>query len=179
MLTLALLSGFALAAGPLDKVDARAADLLARDPRGLGIGIVAGAPSGLSLAYRAEGPAWIDGAVAWSFAKDAARFSLHGDLRYDLSHQTTPDIPDTHFVLSTGVGPRVRFGDPPGDGEDADVYMGIRVPVTLTVYHAGFPLEGFLELAPGLQIVPSSDFVLDGLLGARFYLPLPKKSSPR
>jgi hypothetical protein len=175
MLALPLLTTLALAADPLDAVDSRARDLLARDPRGLGVGVILGAPTGVTVAYRAEGPTSLDGALAWSF--DRPGLSAHADIRYDVSHQTTPDIPDTHFLLTLGAGPRVRIGDPPGDGSDADFDAGLRFPVTLGFYHEGFPLEGFLEVAPGLQILPSSTFVLDGAVGLRFYVPPPWKAS--
>ncbi len=174
MLALSLLVPLALAADPLDAVDSRARDLLARDPKGLGVGIILGAPTGVSLAYRAEGRTSLDGALAWSF--DRAGVSAHADVRYDISHQTTPDIPDTHFLLTLGVGPELRVGDPPGDGDDSNFDIRLRIPLTFSVYHEGFPLEGFVEWAPGLLLVPSSKpDPWRGAVGMRFYVPPPRK----
>ena len=170
MLPLLLLTQTALAADPLAHVEQPAANLLARDARGLGIGATLGAPTGLSLAWRGDGKLSLASAFAWSFERPGV--DLHGELRYDLSMQQSPDIPDTNFTLSVGAGPRIRLGDPPGDGSDANFDMGIRVPVTLSVAHEGFPLEGFLELAPGLEVVPETGFLLDGAVGARFYVPV-------
>jgi hypothetical protein len=37
--------------------------------------------------------------------------------------------------------------------------------------HDGVPLEGFVELAPGLLFYPETSFLFDAALGLRFYLP--------
>jgi hypothetical protein len=174
---LASLASPALAAPSHTEVEAKTRTLLQRDATGLGVGVILGAPTGLSLAWQpATSKLSYDGAVAWSFARPG--LAVHADLRVELSDQVTPDIPDTHFRLTAGVGPRVRLGDPPGDASDAALDIGIRVPIALNIAHEDFPLEGFLELAPGMAVFPETGFLFDGAAGFRFYVPVPKGRQP-
>jgi hypothetical protein len=172
---LASLASPALAAAPSHtEVEAKTRNLLQRDATGLGVGVILGAPTGLSVAWQpAASKVSYDGAVAWSFARPG--LAVHADLRVELADRTTPDIPDTHFRLTAGLGPRVRLGDPPGDASDAALDVGVRVPFALNISHEGFPLEGFVELAPGMAVFPETGFLFDGAVGFRFYVPAPKK----
>ena len=176
--TLALLASLAsptLAAAPNHtEVEAKTRNLLQRDATGLGVGVILGAPTGLSLAWQpAASKLSYDGAVAWSFARPG--LAVHADLRVELADEVSPEIPDTHFRLTAGLGPRVRLGDPPGDASDAALDVGVRVPIALNISHEAFPLEGFMELAPGMAVFPETGFLFDGAVGFRFYVPAPKK----
>jgi hypothetical protein len=139
---------------------------LDRDPEGVGLGIILGEPTGFSAAWRPEGRFWVDGGLAWSLPSFA---QLHVDACLDLGDFRTADLPDMHFPLWVGVGPRFRVGA--GTGYDA-FNMGIRVPIGFGFWHDGLPIEGFLELAPGVGVYPNTEFIFDGGVGARFFLPI-------
>lgn len=141
------------------------ADSFARDPEGVGFGVILGEPTGLSLAWRPEGRLWVDGGLAWSFPSFA---QLHVDACFDIGDFRTADLPDMHFPVWIGAGPRFRVGS--GSGYDA-FNMGIRIPIGMGFWHDDIPIEGFLELAPGVGVVPGTEFIFDAGVGARFFIP--------
>ena len=143
--------------------------LLSRDAEGFGVGVILGAPTGLSFGWRPGNTLTYDGAVAWSFARGS--LSTHVDARIDIADAGNEDFPDTSFPIYIGVGPRLRLGDVVGDGQDADFDLGIRVPVGMSVIHDNVPIEGFVELVPGIGLYPSTAFLFDAALGIRLYLP--------
>ena len=79
------------------------------------------------------------------------------------------DIPvDTHVItlpFYAGVGAKLSIHD--GSGDETE--FGIRIPVGLAVQWTEYPVEVFAEIAPGIDITPSSEFDLMGGIGARFY----------
>ena len=63
--------------------------------------------------------------------------------------------------LYFGLGLKLGFGN--------DVHIGIRVPIGLNYMFDEVPIDIFVEVAPGLQLVPATAFDIDGGLGARYY----------
>jgi hypothetical protein len=125
----------------------------------LGIGIILGEPTGLSGELWLGNDRVIDGAAAWSFRDDPA-LHLHADYlfyHFDLFDVTTGRLP-----LYYGVGGRIRFED--------DTNVGIRFPVGLEYIFAEAPLDVFVEIAPLLELAPSTDFSLNGAVGIRYFL---------
>lgn len=126
--------------------------------KGLGLGIILGEPTGISLKKWLNKNNAIDGAVAWSFGHDDA-LHLHADylfhnrtlLRFD--HNTIP--------LYYGVGGRLKLED--------NSRFGVRFPVGITVFIREAPIDIFLELVPILDLAPSTDFNFNAAIGARYY----------
>ncbi|MFZ5476576.1 MAG: hypothetical protein ACOZNI_07350 [Myxococcota bacterium] len=146
------------------RLDAR----LDRDAEDFGIGVILGLPTGLSAGLRPEGSrAWFDAALAWSFVNDTV--DTHADVLFIVYDARTDDIPDMRFPFSVGVGPRLHLGDDPTDTSAALWQVGVRVPVGMSFIHDGFPLEGFLELVPGLSLAPTTQPFFEAAVGARFY----------
>lgn len=132
-------------------------NILAQD-KGLGLGIILGEPTGIS------GKKWlgedraIDGTVAWS-SGDNSGLHLHADYlfhKFDLIKVEKGKIP-----LYYGIGGRIKLGD--------DTNVGVRVPVGLEYLFASAPVDIFLELVPRLDLVPDTEFGIDGGLGARYF----------
>jgi hypothetical protein len=163
-----LMIGATLAQDPAASEQARP-PLLARDAEGFGVGIILGAPTGLSLGWRPGNALTYDAAVAWSFARGS--LSTHFDVRMDIADAGNDDFPDTSFPIYVGVGPRLRLGDVVADGQDADFDLGIRVPVGMGIIHDNVPIEGFVELVPGVGLYPETAFLFDAALGIRMYFP--------
>lgn len=142
-----------------------------RDPVGFGAGIILGNPTGLSLAWKKAGtPVFFDAALAWSL--DSGGFLVHGDILIVPTTLRTADWSDISFPLYVGVGPRIAVHDDYYDnhkGWDNEGSFGARVPLGMAFQHDNFPLEGFLEVAPGLRLLPSTGFFFDVAIGARFY----------
>jgi hypothetical protein len=142
---------------------------LDREAKGYGLGLIIGLPTGLSGAYRPGGRAWYDAALAWSF--DRGTLQTHFDVELTLVDLRTEDIPDIHFPVYLGVGPRIHLGDSPYTLHEELVELGVRVPVGMGFIHDGLPLEAFVEVAPGLDIYPATVAICDVALGGRFYFP--------
>ncbi len=142
--------------------------VLAREVGGWGIGVVLGLPTGLSVAYRSGRAVWFDGALGWSV--DRGALHAHADVLFTLSHLRSNGIPDVDFPVYLGIGTRTRLGESPFIN-DGPVELGVRVPVGMSFIHDGLPVEGFLELAPGVDIYPNVQPLCDIAIGGRFYLP--------
>lgn len=132
-------------------------------PSGFGVGVVFGEPTALSFAWRAGGRTALDAAVGWSFPREW--LAVHGDILYTLAVLDAPELPGVHFPFYVGVGPRLRVDL--GGGDDTD--LGVRVPLGMGIYSDGTPVEGFLEIVPGVGIIPSTKGFLDAGVGVRYY----------
>ncbi len=124
-----------------------------------GLGVILGAPTGLSAKYWLSGKTAIDGALAWHFGEND-RFQIHGN---HLWHWELKDLRTTEgrLPLYAGIGLRVIAG--------SDTDAGIRIPLGASYLFERAPLEAFIELVPVLDVIPSTDADLDGAIGIRYY----------
>lgn len=141
---------------------------------GFGAGLLIGQPTGISVKAWIAADRAIDGGLAWSFAHNGY-FHLHGDYLFhkmDLIQVAKGKLP-LYF------GPGLRFRSWGNDGywhkgtyhEDGSghVDLGVRFPVGLAYLFDGAPVDVFLEMAPTLDLVPSTDLDVDGGLGVRYW----------
>lgn len=126
--------------------------------RDFGLGIQLGEPTGLN------GKLWtgrynaVDFTVAWSFeGRDEmvmqADYVWHS---FDVFPVSSGELP-VYF----GIGGRALLRDDP--------VLGVRIPVGLAYMFESAPLDIFLEVAPILNVIPSTDFDVGGGLGIRFW----------
>ena len=126
--------------------------------RPLGIGVVLGNPTGISVKYWQNKRNAIDGGLAWS-TRNEGRFQLHTDYlwhRFDLTGESrTP--------LYFGIGGRLRTqGDQTG--------LGIRIPGGIAHLFRNDPFEIFFELVPVFDLVPETELDVEIGIGIRYYL---------
>lgn len=131
--------------------------LLAQDT-GFGLGIIIGEPTGLSFKSWTGSRTAIDGALAWSFDKEAA-IHLHWDWLWHNFGAVEAERGDINLYY--GIGGRIKFDD---DGR-----AGVRVPLGLGYIFDTAPLDFFLEIVPILDLVPKTDFNLNAAMGMRYY----------
>lgn len=128
----------------------------------LGVGLYLGEPIGFTLKGYITEKLAINGIAAWAFHDKA--FTMIGDITYDFL-----DIPiDSNLVtlpIYAGFGAKLEFNAGPHD----DTVVGIRVPVGVAIQWINYPIELFAEIAPGIDVAPSTEFDLMGGIGARFY----------
>lgn len=138
----------------------------AQKEKRVGVGFILGEPTGVDVKFWLANAHALEFAAAWSLSHND-RFHLQGDYlfhKFDVFDITTGD----DFPLFFGVGVRMIFReDPPG--EDRDDILGIRFPVGLSYIFANYPFDIFGAIVPILDIVPDSDFDLEGAIGARFW----------
>jgi hypothetical protein len=131
----------------------------------LGVGVIVGEPTGLSLKqWIGQGRA-VDLAAAWSFVDDAA---LHVHMDYLFHAPRPPEIDVPGLLFYFGIGGRIKLVDDEGD-EESDNRLGVRVPLGLDYLFAQSHLEMFLEVAPLLDLAPETEFTVNGGLGIRYY----------
>jgi hypothetical protein len=130
-----------------------------------GVGLIIGEPTGLTgKGYLTQQWA-IDGIVSWSFVDKGV--TLISDATYDFF-----DLPvETQKVtipFYVGVGAKLTINKERTNKPDK-TSGAIRVPIGLAAQWTDYPIEVFLELAPGIEIAPETEFDVTGGIGARFY----------
>ena len=125
---------------------------------GFGLGIIIGEPTGISGKLWTGSRTAFDGAVAWSFEKEAA-LHLHGDW---LWHYFGPVRAGRgRWNLYYGIGGRMKFED---DGR-----AGLRVPFGFGYLFGSAPVDFFWEIVPLLDLAPETDFTLNAAIGIRYF----------
>jgi len=122
------------------------------------LGAILGEPTGISGKYWFGPETAFDGAVSWSLRDDDEDLYIHGDF---LWHDFTL-ISDESGLLPVyfGIGGRVVLA--------TDTKLGARVPAGISWIIGGGPIDVFIEAAGVVDIVPDTDFELNGGLGVRF-----------
>lgn len=126
----------------------------------LGVGLIVGEPTGLSLKVWQDNVHAIDLGLGWT-AEHNEDFHLHADY---LFHDFLVFKPTTgRMPLYYGLGGSIsrKSGD--------DTHLGIRVPFGISYLFADSPLEVFGELAPRADFNTNSHLMLDAAFGIRFY----------
>ena len=136
----------------------------------LGIGLIVGEPTGLSVKYWLDEEHAIDGAAAWSFW-DEDGFQLHADyLWHNFDLLGSAAACDT-LPVYYGVGARLKFWDDNGKhDDDGHTAFGIRVPVGISYLFDNAPFDVFAEIVPILDFAPDIDLDLNIAVGLRFYV---------
>lgn len=124
---------------------------------GFGVGLIFGNPTGLSLKMWTGESTALDAGVAWNFTNDwllvQADFLIHN---YNLISVSKGKMP-----LYYGIGGKVGFAN--------DIAIGARVPIGLDYMFESVPIDIFVEVVPGLLVIPAIDFDLDLGIGVRFF----------
>lgn len=136
------------------------AAMASAQPKGWGLGITIGEPTGLSWEYgRAKNQA-LAGALAWSLRKDNA-FYLHVDHLFYGDDFVKEDRSRT--MLYFGVGGRLILWD--------ESVVGLRIPLGGAHLFRPMPIKIFLEIVPVLDLFPETQFDLSVALGVRYFFP--------
>ena len=141
-----------------------------RAEEGFGIGVIVGEPTGLSIKKWIGKDRAIDAAAAWSFSENDS-FQIHADyLIHNFGILKTGDV-GGRLPLYFGVGGRLKLEnhDSPKGRNSHDALLGVRIPLGISYLFAKAPVEIFAEIVPILDLVPDTEFDLNGAIGARFY----------
>lgn len=129
-----------------------------------GAGIIAGEPTGLSMKGYLAKQLSLDAIAAWSFNDKA--FTIIGDALYDIFDIK---IDESRITLPFYAGGGARIAVKSDKRGNNDTIFGVRVPVGVAVQWEKYPVEVFGEIAPGIDMVPSTGFDLSGGVGVRYY----------
>jgi len=131
----------------------------AAQDRGFGLGIILGEPTGLSFKKWRSDTTAIGGAVAWSFGKKN-ELHLHGD--YLVHNFDVFRSEKEKFAPYYGIGGRIKI-------IKDESRLGVRIPLGINYIFEKAPLDIFLEFVPLLDLVPSTDFEVNGAIGIRYF----------
>lgn len=139
---------------------------LGQGPAGkrFGLGIVAGDPTGITGKHYVSSRLAASGIVAWSFVDEGATFIM--DVTYDIG-ALPADTAAVKVPWYVGAGGKLVV-DRGGKNRDQTV-VGVRVPVGVAVQWNRHPVEVFVEVAPGIQVTPATEFDIGGGIGVRWY----------
>ncbi len=147
--------------------------------RKTGLGLMLGDPSGLSLKHWTGPTSAFDAGLSYSFGD---YFTFFGDYLHHfprLWSDWTGGGLNTDWVAYVGIGGVIFFDSSEGgrnrpffrkQGDTNDSAIGVRVPFGTEFLPAAMPHFGaFLEIVPGIALVPSTHAFLQGVIGARYY----------
>lgn len=127
-------------------------------PRGFGLGVIFGEPSGISAKSWLDKGTAVDAGLAWAVGREDA-LHLHGD--YLFHDFDLLQVDRGKLALYYGFGARIRF--------ENDSVIGARVPVGLNYLFARAPVDLFFEIVPMLDLIPDTSFEMNGGVGVRYF----------
>jgi hypothetical protein len=127
----------------------------------VGLGIMAGQPTGVSLKVWTNSEKAFDLAAGWSL-EEHEWFYLHGDFLWH-SYELDAEEFDGTIPYYLGIGARLLLRD------ERDSKLGIRIPVGLDYVFGEQPFDVFVEFAPILDLVPETELDWSGAIGIRYY----------
>lgn len=138
---------------------------------GVGVGMIIGDPTGLSLKSWLDRTHAIDAGLGWNTHHED-EFHLHVD--YLIHDFSAFRVRSGRMPFYYGIGGVVAQDDYDHYHNHAyhhhdDTHLGVRIPLGISYSFASNPLELFAELAPRLDLTPGTDFMVDAAMGVRFY----------
>lgn len=128
----------------------------------IGVGVIAGEPTGLSVKAWLDERHAVDLGVGWSLTRSAVH--IHVDYLWHEFDLLRPGG-GSRLPLYFGVGGRFTSGD---TGHLAE--LGVRAPVGVSWIPAKVPLDLFVEVAPVLNLFPDSALSVSAAIGLRYWL---------
>lgn len=126
-----------------------------------GLGLILGEPSGLTAKVFFAKYNGVQAHLGYGLGK-RGRLVIAVDYLFHFMDAVPPVARAGRLVPYVGVGGRLG-------ARDEDPVLGVRIPVGASFLIRGAPFELFLELALGVGLIPETQELIDGGLGARFY----------
>lgn len=123
-----------------------------------GAGVILGSPSGLSAKLWTSHTSAFDFGVGWDFQNQN---SVYMNADYLWHNFNLFDVNQGQLPLFYGIGGRLTAG---GTGR-----VGIRIPVGVDYLFEKDPIDVFFEVAPILDLAPSTQFDANAGIGIRYY----------
>lgn len=136
------------------------------DDNPFGLGIILGEPTGLTAKFWLGDDDALDSHLTWDFTDEGFAFFV------DYLHHFTTIDEESHSVdlpVYVGIGGKLFVDHDSSDQHDDDLGLGLRIPIGISAILTEAPIEFFGEVAPGLRLIPGTDFDIDGGIGFRYY----------
>jgi hypothetical protein len=121
----------------------------------IGAGLIGGEPSGIYLRYNTANYQFLDVAAAWSFSADSISVAVN----YNIAKNLDGDI-----YYRYGIGGKLGLGNTISAA--ARIPLGVEYDLTRAI---DLPINIFLEVAPGINVLPGIDFDLSGGAGFAYF----------
>ena len=131
----------------------------AQAPEGFGIGIVVGEPSGITASLPIGATNSLNLTAGYGLSHHEANLTLLGNYVWHERELVTVDAGKVSLYYGPGV--RVLLA------EAAEVGLGVTLGIDYLVETA--PLQIYLEICPGINIVPNTNMNATAGLGARYF----------
>lgn len=157
---------------------ALAAEGSSRASGDLGAGVIFGEPTGVTGKYWLDRDIAVDFGLAFSFNEYVL---VYADYLYHFPGGFGLESPITSQLHPyVGIGGFLGFAGADRTGENRDrrklygdstssVALALRIPVGMEWMPSNPRLGVFLELVPGIALVPSTDAIFQGGIGVRYY----------
>ena len=132
---------------------------ISRADNEMGLGIIVGAPTGVSGKVWKDDRHAMDAAIGWSLG-DNESFYVHGDYLFQDPKQFA--VSEGKMPYYYGLGARLRQDS----GKDAR--LGVRAPLGLEYLLEDAPLDIFIEIALVVDLVPETEADLNAGIGVRY-----------
>lgn len=127
------------------------------------LGVILGEPTGISFRSFMGSSNAIDFQVGWSVKDNKYdqddNFDLHG--AYLFHKKSDIRIEGYRLPFYFGPGGRIKIGRD-------DIVIGFKVPLGLYYKFGSNPFSMFVEISPGLNLTPDTDFDIMGGIGFRY-----------
>jgi hypothetical protein len=132
----------------------------------LGLGVVVGSPTGLSMKYLLGRQSALSMHAGWSFINEKG-IHITGDYQYlfPMVIETAEGTSISDLTPYIAAGGRFRFKE--DENEESKFHFGLRIGGGVEYLISRFGI--FLEIVPVVDLVPSTDFDIEGGLGFLFY----------
>jgi hypothetical protein len=133
-----------------------------------GIGLIVGDPTGFTAKLMFAGFNGIQIHLGWGLA-GRGRFVLIVDYLFHFVDLIPPARGAGRFAPYIGIGGHLGLRSGNEKNNNDDVFLGVRVPFGLAFILSSVPVEIFAEVALGLGLIPGTELLIDGGIGARYY----------
>lgn len=130
-----------------------------------GLGLVIGAPTGITAKYLLNRKQAIDAALAWDLGD--SHFHIHSNFLWH--NRQALELDEVKLDVHYGVGARIVSYNRKPHSHDDDFRLGVRGPVGLGYTFQDPRIEAFGELALIMNFIESTSLGFDAGLGARYY----------
>lgn len=124
----------------------------------LAIGLATPSPTGLTAKLWTDDETAYDIVGAWDTGSE--KVYLHFD--YLIHDNNKFNVDGNPMPFYYGYGARFE------EEENADTTIGLRMPIGVSYFIQNAPFEAFAEVAPRVDVAPSTNFGLDVMIGIRF-----------
>ena len=147
---------------------------MARTNGQFGLGVVVGGPTAVTGKYWLNREAALDGGLAFSFSN---YILLYGDylVHYPRPFKNSdPFFSNIDFYMGVGANLVMTTSDRSNNDtyygkKSGSVGLGVRVPFGLEWQPADPPLGVFVEIVPGISVIPATSVDVQGGIGIRYY----------